>query len=594
MYNIKINIAADNAVGDPLYMEDWGLKIEFEGLTLPTAYEVHFSNNPASPAKMAIGDSSGVVVPYEYTAKSGTLYGWLVFTNPSSGYTKRSFTVAITRRSPLDPPQVLPEQVTVIDTAIAALNAAIVATSANVAEAAASAENAAESATAAANSAAEAAASVEQAAEKVDEAQEAATAAATSATAASSSAATSQAAATRADFAMNAARTSAESADESAGLAQTAVEESADNAQAAAESAEQAAASKAQAATDAARAQTYATRARASANTASDKATSASNSAGAALNHANNAANSATAAEEAQTAAESAAGTAAEKAAEAGQSATDAAESAAEAQAAATEAGQIVDDVEAWALGAYATSSASGAVATVDDGAEDVPVKALTAYIVPVQDGTGDPSPDNVRPISGFTGMNITANETVYPVTWSDVAGTVYGGYFDAVTGVLTVTRAKMTIDGVTSKVSGRWGATDYGYAVYKTVENGKRTSVAVCDKFVYSKNGYALMPLYSFCGGSGAVGTWTFILPLTVTSIAEANAWFAENPTEFVCELATPITYQLSPLEIKTLKGINNFFADTGDVDAVVRADPDLHINKLIAQAVAVALETA
>lgn len=50
----------------------------------------------------------------------------------------------------------------------------------------------------------------------------------------------------------------------------------------------------------------------------------------------------------------------------------------------------------------------SGAVATITDGADNLPVKDLVAQIVPQQSGTGDPSPSNVRPISGWTGCEVT------------------------------------------------------------------------------------------------------------------------------------------------------------------------------------------
>lgn len=56
----------------------------------------------------------------------------------------------------------------------------------------------------------------------------------------------------------------------------------------------------------------------------------------------------------------------------------------------------------------FAIDSASGAVAAFPDGADDIPVRDLTVTIEAVQSGTGDPSPDNVRPISGWTGANVT------------------------------------------------------------------------------------------------------------------------------------------------------------------------------------------
>lgn len=54
------------------------------------------------------------------------------------------------------------------------------------------------------------------------------------------------------------------------------------------------------------------------------------------------------------------------------------------------------------------SEEASGAVASFDDGADDVPVKSLKVSIDPVQSGSGDPSPTNIRPITGHTSATVT------------------------------------------------------------------------------------------------------------------------------------------------------------------------------------------
>ena len=53
-------------------------------------------------------------------------------------------------------------------------------------------------------------------------------------------------------------------------------------------------------------------------------------------------------------------------------------------------------------------NEASGAVASFADGADGVPVRDLVVNIDPVQSGSGDPAPDNVRPITGWTGAKVT------------------------------------------------------------------------------------------------------------------------------------------------------------------------------------------
>lgn len=50
---------------------------------------------------------------------------------------------------------------------------------------------------------------------------------------------------------------------------------------------------------------------------------------------------------------------------------------------------------------------ASGAVASFDDGADDVPVSSLKVALEPIQIGSGDPSPTNIRPISGHTSASV-------------------------------------------------------------------------------------------------------------------------------------------------------------------------------------------
>lgn len=56
---------------------------------------------------------------------------------------------------------------------------------------------------------------------------------------------------------------------------------------------------------------------------------------------------------------------------------------------------------------AFPTDTESGPVASFPDGADSIPVKDLSVAITPSQSGSGDPSPSNVRPISGWTGATI-------------------------------------------------------------------------------------------------------------------------------------------------------------------------------------------
>lgn len=72
-----------------------------------------------------------------------------------------------------------------------------------------------------------------------------------------------------------------------------------------------------------------------------------------------------------------------------------------------TELSEDVDNLKG-AKATVITNSASGAIASFEDGADGMPLKSLTVNIEPVQEGSGDPSPENVRPITGWTGCNVT------------------------------------------------------------------------------------------------------------------------------------------------------------------------------------------
>lgn len=67
---------------------------------------------------------------------------------------------------------------------------------------------------------------------------------------------------------------------------------------------------------------------------------------------------------------------------------------------------------------AFIVKSASGNIASFTDGADDVPMKSLKAAITPEQAGSGDPSPSNVRPITGTSAANVHATGKNM---WSDV-----------------------------------------------------------------------------------------------------------------------------------------------------------------------------
>ena len=123
---------------------------------------------------------------------------------------------------------------------------------------------------------------------------------------------------------------------------------------------------------------------------------------------------------------------------EAGQYAQQASASAAAAQASAVsanasaiQAAQSAESVNASELtrkisSAFPTNSAGGEIVVFADGADGIPVKRLTLNLLPHQSGSGDPSLDNVRPISGYTVVKVTrTGKNVLP---NQLQGATIGG----------------------------------------------------------------------------------------------------------------------------------------------------------------------
>lgn len=76
------------------------------------------------------------------------------------------------------------------------------------------------------------------------------------------------------------------------------------------------------------------------------------------------------------------------------------------------------------------TDTAEGSIASFSDGADDYPMKSVVAEIAPIQEGSGDPSPNNVRPIEGWDGVKVGQSgknlfdvTEVNPENWGGNAG---------------------------------------------------------------------------------------------------------------------------------------------------------------------------
>ena len=254
-----------------------------------------------------------------------------------------------------------------------------------------------------------------------------------------------------------------------------------------------------------------------------------------------------------------------------------------EAQAAAEAAGTAAEAVANKAPAI--TDTASGSIASFPDGAEGLPVKSLVVNIEPVQAGTGDPSPDNVRPITGWTGANVTVSPTLdpqdgttIPITWQTEAGTVYGGTDEVVSG-----SGKKTMEIV-----------DLGtlnWDMYTSASNIPVFYAHIDDMRISGVNSALCSILKPTDWQTLTARTENTICPHPSLAIVyAATSDYTDAATfkaamagqTYVYPLATPTDFSTTPTQIDTLLGQNNIFADCGPVDVEYRADTKLYIKRL------------
>ena len=430
----------------------------------------------------------------------------------------------------------------------------------------------------------------------------------------------------------------------------------------AAESAESASASATSASASAQTATTKASEASESATIASTKASEASESATTATSKASEASASASTAGTKASEASTSAITASSKASEASVSATSAqtaqglAESArdgaidakTDAETARDLAQQYADSIDPDNIfSAYATDTASGSVASFADGADDIPMKSVVVNIEPVQSGSGDPSPTNVRPISGWTGAQVMrAGVNVWDEEWLN-------GYYSPTTGKyvsdsryicsknLIAVKPFATYHIFTSaeemeiceyNASGtflrqlRSGAKNEAVTIsadtyYINISTHTANAITTYDPSVkpisinypstdhdyhpYAGNLYSItFPSEAGTVYGGVLDVTNGVLTVDRAIIASYNGetlpseWISDrdkyvagtNPTTGaqVCyKLSQAVVYTLTPTEIKSLLGDNNIWADAGDTEVTYRADTAKYIDKKIAEVI-------
>lgn len=220
------------------------------------------------------------------------------------------------------------------------------------------------------------------------------------------------------------------------------------------------------------------------------------------------------------------------------------------------------------------------------------PLKSCKISFLPVQEGEGDPSPDNVREITGWNGIegyisNVaqsygsTSNTLTTTIDWTNDVGTVYGGYVDLVSGELVVEYASIVLTGAEEGWQ-FYGAEIEGGHIFSNSKITNRIggtqcpTEEFCTHFPMSRNWKTILNT-CIVGESGLIG---FTVDNSIAeTVEEFTQFLAEQyangtPVQLVYKIyisyyTNYIIHQLTPQQLTALRGTNAIYFNTnGQID--------------------------
>lgn len=174
------------------------------------------------------------------------------------------------------------------------------------------------------------------------------------------------------------------------------------------------------------------------------------------------------------------------------------------------------------------------------------------------QSGTGNPSPDNVRPITGVSNKSITVNGNNITIA---LGQTIYKGVLDVISGKLSITNYYCEITRVQNKSESADGYFWYASASYLSIPAiFGLNSELITNRFTNITNTTASENDGYITFYANGIIRWKEQRTL---SISDYNIYLASNPIQICYKLLAPIEVQLTPLQIATIKGINTIITD-------------------------------
>lgn len=234
----------------------------------------------------------------------------------------------------------------------------------------------------------------------------------------------------------------------------------------------------------------------------------------------------------------------------------------------------------------YVGSEATGRSVTINDSAVGSP-RSFVVHVEPAQAGEGDPTPDNIRDISGWDSVSVLLNgEIVYD---KNLSNTLYAGTVDIITGKV-VTSHKLVRS---SSTSGWANITERRFFRYNlpsdAIAPNVRAAISTgwCNMFrVLTDLDYDELSLYTnamyYCN-SGLSSSYKRAAitrfnwkGVSVNDMSRLTDFFFDGgEVDIVYKLASPTEEDIGPATITLTPGSNTFTCNCGTI--TLKYTPDL-----------------
>ena len=197
----------------------------------------------------------------------------------------------------------------------------------------------------------------------------------------------------------------------------------------------------------------------------------------------------------------------------------------------------------------------------------ELPIVECSTSFMAIQEGSGDPSPSNVRPIHGFSEVNVTANEIVHNI---QLGQDVYGAEVDVVNGVAHCTHGLFVFDGTEN-----WSLRTSGTTIYQCNKPSNMAALSA-DNYLLSRANIATSKSRSSVSENEYYASASlFILNIGASTLQDHIDILSTQNLKVATPLDNPFDIQLTPTQIETLIGNNTIFADTGNIKVSYRHLP-------------------